>query len=132
MSKEKEITKADLLESENRINKEQQQARHSQNSNIQMALNKSDEAITQGKLLKQWLQNMEKKIEEVKQEMKEWFQEIITLIKEERVSNEKEYVRVSEFIEFKNMVKSHSKIFWAVFSISISIIFTAIYKLIIK
>lgn len=134
-----EVTKADLLETENRINKEQQQARHWQNNSIQLALNKADEASTDVKLLKQWLKNMEHKIEELKAdmkwvraEMKEGIQEIIDLIKEERVSNEKEYVKVSEFVEFKNMVKSHSKIFWWVFSISLTIIVTAIYKLIMK
>lgn len=134
-----EVTKADLLETENRINKEQQQARHWQNNSIQLALNKVDEASTDVKLLKQWLKNMEHKIEELKAdmkwvraEMKEGIQEIIDLIKEERVSNEKEYVKVSEFVEFKNMVKNHSKIFWWVFSISLTIIVTAIYKLIMK
>lgn len=134
-----EVTKADLLETVNIINKEQQQARHWQNNSIQLALNKADEASTDVKLLKQWLKNMEHKIEELKAdmkwvraEMKEGIQEIIDLIKEERVSNEKEYVKVSEFVEFKNMVKSHSKIFWWVFSISLTIIVTAIYKLIMK
>lgn len=134
-----EVTKADLLETVNIINKEQQQARHWQNNSIQLALNKADEASTDVKLLKQWLKNMEHKIEELKAdmkwvraEMKDGIQEIIDLIKEERISNEKEYVKVSEFVEFKNMVKSHSKIFWGVFSISLTIIVTAIYKLIMK
>lgn len=76
MSKEKEITKSDLLESENRINKEQQQARHSQNSNIQLALSKADEALNENKLLNHSLQTMNKNFEKLDSKLDDALQKI--------------------------------------------------------
>jgi hypothetical protein len=64
MSKEG-VTKADLLEMENRINKEQTNARHQQNNSIQNALLKADEAINENKLLNKTMENMNDKIRKI-------------------------------------------------------------------
>jgi hypothetical protein len=64
MSKEG-VTKSDLLEMENRINKEQTQARHQQNNSIQNALLKADEAINENKLLNKTMENMNDKIRKI-------------------------------------------------------------------
>lgn len=82
MSKEG-VTKSDLLEMENRINKEQTQARHQQNNSIQNALLKADEAINENKLLNKTMENMNDKIRKIDEKvdwiwemMREWFKDL--------------------------------------------------------
>ena len=117
----KQISKADLLELENRINKEQQEARHGQNTQIQNALIKVDEALTENKLTNKSVEIMNKEIKELKTETKEWFDKISEELKEFIKSADSKYAT-------KNEINSISKIIWTIGTIIITAIVWAILK----
>lgn len=128
----KTITKSDLLESENRINKEQQEARHQQNSSIQSALIKADEALNENKILNKSVDLMSKEIKELKDSQKEWFIELKNSQKEwfENISKElKDYIiSADNKYATKSEINTISKIIWTIWTIIITAIVWAILK----
>lgn len=139
MVKKEEITKADLLETENRINKEQQEARHWQNSSIQLALSKADENKTENKLLKQSLWTMNTEIKETKDEIKEFKKESkenFNEIKEILKSLENKFVSKIEFdAHVKDYASSKKMIYggaWFVILWILSYIWNTLWQIIIN
>ena len=73
---EKGVREADLLLMENRINKEQQQARHWQSNVIQRAVDKVDEISTENKLINNSMMNMSKEFSKLESKVDDWFQKL--------------------------------------------------------
>ncbi len=110
--KKEEITKADLLELENKINDKQQTARHWQNNLIQEALNQSDEALNEITLLNQSFNIMKEDIKEIKDLVKEWFKEIKdTFVTKEEHNNTKDRLDL--------VYKAFYWLIWVIFTILI-------------
>lgn len=70
------IDSEDLLKLENKINKEQQDARHQQNNSIQIIWWEVDNIKTSNTLLTQTVNIMKEDIKEIKSTIKDWFEKI--------------------------------------------------------
>lgn len=132
MSKKEEITKSDLLEMENRINKEQQTARHSQANNIQKAMFMADEAKTENKLLNKSIENMNDNIKKIEEKV-EWIGEKIDeLFDDFKQELKTSYTPLSEHKHNSERIGRIEKVMYWIAGIIWTGIVTALLSLILK
>lgn len=112
MVTKKNIDETDLYKLKSEITKEQQDARHQQNNNIQDLSLCVDEIKTKNSLFEHIADTMKEDIKEIKEIVKEWFKTI-----------EDKYVTKATHNETKNRIDTLYKVLywlvWFVFSILI-------------
>lgn len=125
------ITKADLLETENRINREQTEARHSQNNLIQKALLVWDEAKTENKILNKTIENMNNNFQKLDKKV-EWISDKIDeLFKDFKKELKENYTPISEHKHNSDRIWKIEKVIYWVAGVVWTCVITAILSLVI-